>query len=578
MKRGLSSRWRARDIVVLASLFTLTGCQPSEVEEADALHEADFYPGVSEMGLDGGVILTFQDGVDGYAGCQTVNINPPTWGDGNGPTYGDSYYGSPPYNSMCVGDDMYGAHSLIRFDGLQGALPPGWRVASADLTFTGVNHASVAVSAIVDVLAEAWEPNPSPTPAVVGWRYRLPNVEWSARGADGPGSRMPNESAQITAPAYIAEMEVIVNLDPALVEEWLTGAEPHDGFLVRNIPGQQHLGVHASMHPTVSRRPRLRVGIQSGAPNQPPTASITSPANNASFNEHDGVVVQMAGSDPDGTLTRMRLFDNDIQVCEAVAAPYSCALADISAGSHALKARAFDSSGAWTDSEVVTIMAASASGQGAQSVTVTLQQGLVTTRFPGGYQGTTDGEIKSDIFPYNGNDGSTSMSGDITLINGGADNVAHGLLRFSLAGTGCSVIEGAALTLWVISWNSGNAVRLYHLAAPWDVAGETIGGPGSTFGWTHSGDGNNWPAAGALAANVVKSFGSPITAQQALTANGVQELTFALSVGEVQSWLSGANHGLVMESVLGGSSYATVLGSENAAQSRRPKLVLTCRS
>src|SRR6266446_3322383 len=61
-------------------------------------------------------------------------------------------------------------------------------------------------------------------------------------------------------------------------------------------------------------------------PNYPPTVSITSPANNASFTAPANVSVTASASDSDGWVAKVDFFDGGTLAGTATVAPYSVAL------------------------------------------------------------------------------------------------------------------------------------------------------------------------------------------------------------------------------------------------------------
>jgi len=91
----------------------------------------------------------------------------------------------------------------------------------------------------------------------------------------------------------------------------------------------------------------------------PPRVSITSPANNALFVAPATVTVTATAADADGSVTQVEFFDGATPVGAVSTTPgastYSVTLANVSAGTHTLIARATDNQGATTVSAPVTI-------------------------------------------------------------------------------------------------------------------------------------------------------------------------------------------------------------------------------
>ena len=90
------------------------------------------------------------------------------------------------------------------------------------------------------------------------------------------------------------------------------------------------------------------------AANQPPTVSITSPTNGASFTAPATVPITATASDSDGTVTNVAFFDGSTLLGHTNNTPYSVTNT-FTAGGHALTAVATDNGGLSTTSAVVNI-------------------------------------------------------------------------------------------------------------------------------------------------------------------------------------------------------------------------------
>jgi hypothetical protein len=76
--------------------------------------------------------------------------------------------------------------------------------------------------------------------------------------------------------------------------------------------------------------------------NKMPTVSISSPTKGSSFTAPATVTIDVDASDPDGSITKVELFNGAVKLYEKTAAPYSFTLKDLPAGSYELKAVATD--------------------------------------------------------------------------------------------------------------------------------------------------------------------------------------------------------------------------------------------
>ena len=91
------------------------------------------------------------------------------------------------------------------------------------------------------------------------------------------------------------------------------------------------------------------------APNQPPTVSITSPANGSTFTAPATVTLTANASDPDGSVSKVEFFQGATLVGTDSGSPYSVAWNNVPAGTYTLTAKATDNLGAVTTSVGVQI-------------------------------------------------------------------------------------------------------------------------------------------------------------------------------------------------------------------------------
>jgi hypothetical protein len=89
--------------------------------------------------------------------------------------------------------------------------------------------------------------------------------------------------------------------------------------------------------------------------NTPPTASITSPANNASFAAPATITINANASDANGTVSKVEFFQGTTKLGEDATAPYSFTWSGVAAGTYNLTAKATDNQLATGTSSIVTI-------------------------------------------------------------------------------------------------------------------------------------------------------------------------------------------------------------------------------
>ncbi len=89
--------------------------------------------------------------------------------------------------------------------------------------------------------------------------------------------------------------------------------------------------------------------------NQPPTVSITQPANGQSFTAGSTITISASASDTDGNITKVEFFRNGVKIGEDTTSPYSFTWNNASSGSYTLMAKATDNENATGQSTTVNI-------------------------------------------------------------------------------------------------------------------------------------------------------------------------------------------------------------------------------
>ena len=102
--------------------------------------------------------------------------------------------------------------------------------------------------------------------------------------------------------------------------------------------------------------------------NKPPTVSITSPANNATYTPPASVSITASASDADGTISKVEFYNGATKLGEATASPYSYTWSNVVAGTYVLTAKATDNGGAVTTSGGVTIVVGTGTGTGCNGI------------------------------------------------------------------------------------------------------------------------------------------------------------------------------------------------------------------
>jgi hypothetical protein len=89
--------------------------------------------------------------------------------------------------------------------------------------------------------------------------------------------------------------------------------------------------------------------------NAPPTVSISSPANNATFTDPANITINATAADTDGTISKVEFFNGATKLGEDNTSPFSYAWNSVVAGSYSLTARGADNLGATVLSTAVAV-------------------------------------------------------------------------------------------------------------------------------------------------------------------------------------------------------------------------------
>jgi hypothetical protein len=90
-------------------------------------------------------------------------------------------------------------------------------------------------------------------------------------------------------------------------------------------------------------------------PNQSPSVTITSPANNATFLQGDTILINATATDSDGIIRNVTFYNDSILLATDTIAPYGYTLRNISSGTYRFRAVALDSNGATGTSSIITV-------------------------------------------------------------------------------------------------------------------------------------------------------------------------------------------------------------------------------
>ncbi len=98
--------------------------------------------------------------------------------------------------------------------------------------------------------------------------------------------------------------------------------------------------------------------------NTPPTVTITSPANGATFNAGTIITLTVTAADANGSVTKVAFYNNGVKFGEDLTAPYSFIGMEVESGVYVVTAKAFDNNGDSTVSDTVRITVNGCNGGG----------------------------------------------------------------------------------------------------------------------------------------------------------------------------------------------------------------------
>ena len=101
-----------------------------------------------------------------------------------------------------------------------------------------------------------------------------------------------------------------------------------------------------------------------GNQNQLPTVSITSPSNNATFDQGANVTITATAADSDGSVTKVEFYNGSTKLGEDTSSPYEFAWNNVTEGSYSFTAKATDNEGATRTSTAISVTVKGSGGGG----------------------------------------------------------------------------------------------------------------------------------------------------------------------------------------------------------------------
>jgi len=111
------------------------------------------------------------------------------------------------------------------------------------------------------------------------------------------------------------------------------------------------------------------VSITVNAANNPPTVSLTAPANGASYTAPATVTVSATATDTDGSISKVEFYNGSTLIGTATASPFTITWSNVGAGSYSITAKAYDNASASTTSSARSITVTGANNPPTVSLT-----------------------------------------------------------------------------------------------------------------------------------------------------------------------------------------------------------------
>lgn len=126
-------------------------------------------------------------------------------------------------------------------------------------------------------------------------------------------------------------------------------------FTWTNVPAGNHTITAKATDNKSATTTSQAITISVSAANKLPLVQLTSPAQNAKFEQGATINLTASASDSDGTITKVEFFNGTTRLGQDTSSPYSYAWTNVPAGTHTLTAKATDNRSGVTTSNAITI-------------------------------------------------------------------------------------------------------------------------------------------------------------------------------------------------------------------------------
>ena len=300
--------------------------------------------------------VELQEGLDGYDGTRDAYIY--------------EYHNLANFgNRDVLFDNAAGSRlrSLVQFAIFQsegGPVPDGATITSATLSLYKSGFYSWEYR--IHPLLTSWLENE------VTWETSRNGIPWSAAGATGAGTDFaltPDASASAPWDPGWVVFDVTGGVDA------ISRGRANRGWSLEStaVAGNTKR-FHSSEYladPTLRPKLAIRYSHDGSAVNRPPSVSLTTPLDGASYLSGDTIELSATASDSDGSVTRVEFYQGSTRLGEDTTAPYTFTWSNPTIGSHTLTAVATDDDGDQTTSPSVTVTVESGVANVAPAVDLT---------------------------------------------------------------------------------------------------------------------------------------------------------------------------------------------------------------
>jgi pectate lyase len=216
--------------------------------------------------------------------------------------------------------------------------------------------------------------------------------------------------------------------------------------------------------------------------NKLPAVSITSPANQATYNAPASVSIDVNASDPDGSISKVEFYNGNQVLGTDNTSPYSFSWTNVAAGTYTITAKAYDDKNASATSAPVSVLVKSTGNDQAPVVSITAPSNNASFNAPATVTINTDasdadGTVAKVEF-YNG--ANLLYADNTTPFSYTWNNVTAGTYTLTARATdnGGLTSTSAPVTIKVTSGSDCNPSAQFGLTGYATLNGGTTGGAG----------------------------------------------------------------------------------------------------